>query len=159
MTLQIRTAMANDLPGLLDLYADMDGRPAPSWAQATELYAAIARVPDYTLYLAYQEEMIDPVGTFSLLEVPTFMHTGYYKYAVLDAVTIRAALRGQGLGRDMVRQALQQCQQRGCYKVTLSSNLSRLSAHRFYEKLGFSQHGWSFSLAIATPPVPLNPPH
>jgi GNAT superfamily N-acetyltransferase len=40
--------------------------------------------------------------------------------------------------------ARQQCRAAGCYKMALSSNLNRESAHRFYDALGFERHGYSF---------------
>ncbi|MDY7021555.1 MAG: hypothetical protein SWJ54_09355 [Cyanobacteriota bacterium] len=66
----------------------------------------------------------------------------------------------------MIRAALKLSAEAGCYKVTLSSNLHRDHAHKFYESLGFQQHGaegsirqaldfkssepdgWSFSLKV-----------
>jgi GNAT superfamily N-acetyltransferase len=44
----------------------------------------------------------------------------------------------------MMQYAIQLCRRAGCYKVTLSSNLKRKSAHEFYESLGFQRHGYSF---------------
>lgn len=35
-----------------------------------------------------------------------------------------------------------------CYKVTLSAYLKRDRAHRFYESLGFTKHGYSFLLEV-----------
>ena len=48
----------------------------------------------------------------------------------------------------MVRHALRVCEGKGCYKVTLSSNLKRERAHAFYESLGFERHGYSFKVMI-----------
>ena len=55
--------------------------------------------------------------------------------------------RGQGIGRTMMRFAMQRCAARGCYKLALSSHLCREEAHRFYEALGFGKHGYSFLVA------------
>jgi len=46
----------------------------------------------------------------------------------------------------MMRHALRLCDEKGCYKVALSSNLKRERAHAFYESLGFAKHGYSFRL-------------
>jgi GNAT superfamily N-acetyltransferase len=40
--------------------------------------------------------------------------------------------------------AMDICRAKGCYKLVLSSNQKREDAHRFYEKLGFTKHGYSF---------------
>jgi GNAT superfamily N-acetyltransferase len=44
----------------------------------------------------------------------------------------------------MVRQAIELCRDKGCYKLALSSNSRRSRAHAFYESLGFKRHGYSF---------------
>ncbi len=47
----------------------------------------------------------------------------------------------------MTRRSLacwQRCQEAGCYKMSLSSNLKRAQAHAFYESIGFEKHGYSF---------------
>jgi hypothetical protein len=38
--------------------------------------------------------------------------------------------------------------EKGCYKMTLSSNLKRESAHAFYDSLGFKKHGFSFLVEL-----------
>jgi hypothetical protein len=44
--------------------------------------------------------------------------------------------------------AMNACREFGCYKLTLSSNLKRERAHRFYEGLEFERHGYSFLIEI-----------
>lgn len=151
MSLALRQATMADLPILIQLYAEMDGHAPLPADQATDLFTQIQQVPNYRIYLAYNKDSESEgslVGTFSLIDVPTFMHAGYHKYAVIDAVSIRPHLRGQGLGTTLMQQAIQLCADRGCYKVQLSSNLRRTQAHDFYKSLGFQQHGWSFLLTL-----------
>ncbi|MBW4675647.1 MAG: GNAT family N-acetyltransferase [Desmonostoc geniculatum HA4340-LM1] len=143
MSLDIRVASRDDLPLLVQLYAQMDGESPLLMNSAEEIWNAIAEVPNYHIYLAFQNQ--EPVGTFSLLFVPTMMHRGYHKFAVLDAVTVIPTVRGQGIGTQMMKAALKLSAEAGCYKVTLSSNLKRDRAHQFYQALGFEQHGWSFT--------------
>ena len=145
-SLEIRAARYEDLPLLIQLYAEMDGvSPLPK-DTAAEILSAIAQVPNYQIYLAFVNG--ETVGTFSLLYVPTMMHRGYHKFAVLDAVTVTPRVRGQGIGTQMMKAALQLSAEAGCYKVTLSSNLTRDRAHQFYQSLGFEQHGWSFKCVL-----------
>ncbi|MGB3536270.1 MAG: GNAT family N-acetyltransferase [Microcoleaceae cyanobacterium] len=146
--LEIKAASAADLADLNRLYAEMDGLPLLPETQMLSLFEQMNQYPNYTIYIALLHS--HPVGTFSLLYVPTIMHRGYHKFAVMDAVTVSAAYRNQGIGKAMMQTALKLCQAAGCYKVTLSSNINRIDAHRFYQSLGFEQHGWSFSLKLAT---------
>jgi GNAT superfamily N-acetyltransferase len=48
----------------------------------------------------------------------------------------------------MMHFALAQARTAGCYKMALSSNLRRTSAHAFYESLGFRKHGYSFVMEL-----------
>jgi GNAT superfamily N-acetyltransferase len=122
----------------------MDGAPLFPIEQAQRIFTEMSKVPDYHSYITFNNA--EPVGTFSLLFLPTFMHRGFPKFAVLDAVVIKASHRSQGIGKTMVKEALKISAAAGCYKVTLSSNLKRDHAHAFYQSFGFKQHGWSFSL-------------
>jgi GNAT superfamily N-acetyltransferase len=44
--------------------------------------------------------------------------------------------------------ALNYAKEKGCYKMSLSSNLRREKAHQFYESLGFKKHGFSFLMDL-----------
>ena len=144
--LRICIATREDLPMLNHLYADMDNKPLLSEETITAIWEEIQQVPNYYIYLTYLENKA--IGTFSLLFVPTMMHQGFHKSAILDSVTIATNYRSKGYGKKMIREALKISADRGCYQVTLSSNLKRDRAHKFYESLGFKQHGWSFSYQL-----------
>ena len=146
LNLEITVATHQDLPQLNDLYAQMDDLPLLPDGKIEEIFNQINQIPNYKIYLVWLEEKA--VGTFSLLYVPTMMHRGFHQFAVLDAVSVASAYRSQGIGQAMIRTALKLSAEAGCYKVTLSSNLSRDRAHAFYKSLGFEQHGWSFSLKV-----------
>jgi len=144
--LSLRKATVADLPLLNQLYAEMDGEELLKAEQIEAIWEQMQQLPHYNIYLAEQAGQI--VGTFTLLSIPTMMHPGFHRSALLDSVTIRPALRGQGMGKAMMQAALELAREEGCYKVMLSSNLKRDRAHNFYRSLGFKQHGWSFSLKL-----------
>jgi GNAT superfamily N-acetyltransferase len=56
----------------------------------------------------------------------------------IEAVRVRADVRGQGVGEGLVRWAVEEARRRGCGVVQLTSDASRVGAHRFYERLGFT---------------------
>ncbi len=141
-----KVATEKDLFVLNNLYADMDCKPLMPQEKILEIWQQIQQVPDYYIYLAYLENII--IGTFSLLFMPTMMHPGFYKSAILDSVAIHSNYRGKGWGTKMMQKALEISSDAGCYKVTLSSNLKRDRAHKFYYSLGFKQHGLSFSYQL-----------
>ena len=144
--IEFRVAAKEDLSILNVLYADMDNKPLMAEEKILSIWHKIRQIPDYYIYLAYIENTV--IGTFSLLFMPTMMHSGFYKSAILDSVTVLSAYRNKGYGTQMMQEALKISAEAKCYKVTLSSNLKRDRAHAFYQSLGFKQHGWSFSYQL-----------
>lgn len=143
---KFKIATEKDLPILNQLYADMNGKDLMSEIEITEVWNQIRQVPNYCIYLACLSDEV--IGTFSLLLMPTMMHSGFHKSAILDSVTILSAYRGKGYGKQMIKKALEISAEAECYKVTLSTNIIRDRAHNFYRSLGFQQHGWSFSYKL-----------
>ncbi|HBD96354.1 MAG: hypothetical protein A2015_10825 [Spirochaetes bacterium GWF1_31_7] len=45
--------------------------------------------------------------------------------------------RGKGIGKNIIRKAIELSKNENCYKVILQSGMKRERAHTFYEKLGF----------------------
>jgi len=143
MEITLREATENDLPDILQLYSQLgqdDGAVLPL-DQAHRIFARIKTYPDYSLQLALLDNRV--VGVFALLIMDNFGHMGAPS-AVLEDVVVAADLRGQGVGRRMMEYANALCRRKGCYKMTFSSNINRVDAHRFYESLGFKKHGYSF---------------
>ena len=143
MELNLREANENDLPAILLLYAQLgqdDGSVLPL-DQAKGILARFGNYPDYHLHLALYEDKV--IGVFALLIMDNFGHLGA-RSAVLEDVVVAEGVRGQGVGKRMMEYANDLCRQKGCYKMTFSSNMNRDPAHRFYESLGFRKHGYSF---------------
>lgn len=145
-----RVATQADLAEILRLYAqpDLDGKALPL-AEAERRFARMAQNPDCEIYVAERGSRI--VGTFSLLIMRTLGHWGTPS-AVIEDVAVDPACQGQGIGRIMMRRALQICGEKGCYKAALSSNLKRERAHAFYETLGFERHGYSYRVLFEQKP-------
>jgi GNAT superfamily N-acetyltransferase len=68
--------------------------------------------------------------------------------AVVEDVGILPSMQGKGIGKLMMEFALKYSKEKGCYKMSLSSNLRREKAHQFYESLGFNKHGFSFLMEL-----------
>jgi ribosomal protein S18 acetylase RimI-like enzyme len=139
----IRAATEADLPAVLNLYAqpDLDDGAVLPLNQARELFARFARYPDYTLYVAVEGETV--VGTFALLIMDNLGHRGAPS-GVVEDVAVDPQRQSRGIGRQMLSFARAICAQKACYKMALSANKKRRQAHRFYESLGLTQHGYSF---------------
>ncbi len=60
--------------------------------------------------------------------------------AWIEDVVVDAAVRGCGVGRALVREALAIARSEGASRVMLTSNASRAAAHRLYESMGFERY-------------------
>ena len=146
--IRVRAAVEEDLPAVLDLYAQPDfdrGKVLPL-DEAARLFARFARYPDYTLYVAERDGCI--VGSFALLVMDNLGHLGAPS-GIVEDVVVAPSSQGQGVGKAMMAFARNRCREKACYKLVLSSNAKRERAHAFYESLGFARHGYSFRLDLA----------
>lgn len=155
MSLQIRPACREDLPAVLQLYAQpsMDNGAVLSLLDAQQVWSQFSRYPSYRLFVACEapqegaESKETVVGTYALLVMHNLAHQGTPS-AIVEDVVVHEACQSQGVGRAMMAHAMTQARAAGCYKLVLSSNQKRERAHAFYESLGFERHGFSFRIEI-----------
>jgi ribosomal protein S18 acetylase RimI-like enzyme len=147
MDLEIRKAAKSDLPAVLRLYAQpgMDNGRVLTVDAAAKILRRMATYPEYAVYVATANDG-RVVGTFVLLVMDNLAHRT--PSAVVEDVCVDQQLRGQGIGRALMRFAMEFARQNGCYKLALSSNAVRERAHAFYRSLGFEQHGLSFHVLL-----------
>jgi GNAT superfamily N-acetyltransferase len=145
MELTLREATESDLLAILSLYSQLgeDDGSVLELKDAVSIFNRMKAYPDYRIYLALLDGNI--VGTFALLVMDNLGHRGT-PGGILEDVVVDETVRGKGIGKQMMNYAHELCQQKGCYKMAFSSNRNREAAHRFYESLGFSRHGYSFSI-------------
>jgi GNAT superfamily N-acetyltransferase len=86
-------------------------------------------------------------GTYALIILDNLAKRGA-RAGVVEDVAVLPVFQGRGIGRAMMEHAREECHSAGCYKMTLSSNVAREGAHRFYDALGFERHGYSFLMHI-----------
>lgn len=147
MNLVIREAGVKDLPDILALYKqpDMDNGEVLSIEQAETIFKKMAAYPDYKIYIAISGGEV--VGTFALAIMDNLAHMGVPS-GLIEDVVVKTDRQGKGVGKQMMKYAMEYCKKCGCYKVSLSSNLKREKAHYFYESLGFKKHGYSFLIEL-----------
>jgi len=143
----IRIADDADLPEILGLYAQsgIDDHQALEIQEAQAIFDTMKRYPDYHVYVAEADGRL--VGTFALAIMDNLAHRGS-KSGLIEDVAVAESLQGHGIGRQMMRFAIETCREKSCYKVCLSSNLKRQNAHKFYEGIGFKMHGYSFLMEL-----------
>ncbi|HET6531655.1 MAG TPA: GNAT family N-acetyltransferase [Actinoplanes sp.] len=137
-----RLATRSDVPAILDLLADDEVSRARDGAvsetadtQHWKAFEAIDADPRNELVGVERDGVV--AGTFQLTFTPSLSRGGSERMTI-EAVRVRSDLRGQGVGRRMMRWALDRGRERGCRLAQLTTDKRRADAHRFYESLGFA---------------------
>lgn len=61
---------------------------------------------------------------------------------------VAEAVRGRGVGRELLAEAERRASARGCHRLTLESGHSRTAAHRLYARAGMDDAGRFFTKAL-----------
>jgi GNAT superfamily N-acetyltransferase len=139
--LKFRLATQADLPDIVRMLADDDlGRqrerfelPLPDSYRAA--FEQMNDNPFFELIVAEQDNCV--VGTLQLIYIPSLSYQGGLR-AQVESVRVDKPLRSQGVGKQMMEWAIERARQRGAHILQLTTHKTRTDAHRFYERLGFS---------------------
>ncbi|MFC7621810.1 GNAT family N-acetyltransferase [Microlunatus sp. GCM10028923] len=99
-----------------------------------DAFVQIDRDPNQLLAVVEDEGRI--VGTCQLTFIAGLSRRGALRM-IIEAVRVAAELRGRGLGGRLIGWAIERARERGAGLVQLTTDKSRVDAHRFYERLGF----------------------
>ncbi|MEU9340589.1 GNAT family N-acetyltransferase [Streptomyces sp. NPDC048278] len=147
--LDIRTAVADDVPDIVGMLADDPlGAQRETPDDLTPYLSALERLsadPNQQLVVAVREGRV--VGTLQLTVIPGLSRRGATR-SIIEGVRIHADERGSGLGTRFIEWAIDESRRQGCRLVQLTSDTSRVDAHRFYERLGFTASHTGFKLEI-----------
>jgi GNAT superfamily N-acetyltransferase len=141
--MKIREARREDVAAIVALLADdalgasrevVADPPLPGYFAAFEAVAADPR----NLLVVGEDEAGRVVATLQMTFIPGLSNRGA-ELALIEAVRVDSALRGAGLGGELIGWALDEARRRGCRFVELFTHASRTDAQRFYERLGFEK--------------------
>ncbi|MFJ1642459.1 MULTISPECIES: GNAT family N-acetyltransferase [unclassified Streptomyces] len=145
----LRTATRADLPAVLALLADEQRVIDPATVVVDDPYerafAAIEGDPRNEMLVLVDGDTV--LGCAQATYIPGLGKRGEER-ALIEAVRIRADRRGGGLGRELMKQAMDRARLRGCGLMQLTSGKPRTAAHRFYESLGFARSHEGFKLTL-----------
>jgi GNAT superfamily N-acetyltransferase len=148
----LRRAAVGDVPAIVSLLAadqlgaTRDGlRSGQDLARYQQAFAVIDSDPAHVLVVAEAGSVI--VGTLQLSFIPGLARRGALR-AQIEAVRVHEDYRSRGLGAAMIDWAIGEARRRGCALVQLTTDKSRTSAHRFYQRLGFVASHEGMKLAL-----------
>ncbi|MFF1377735.1 GNAT family N-acetyltransferase [Streptomyces sp. NPDC058308] len=147
--LEIRPAIAADLSAIVGMLADDPlGAARESPDDLTPYVTAFERLtddPNQHLVVAEREGRV--VGTLQLTIIPGLSRKGATR-SVIEGVRVHADERGSGLGTRFIEWAVEESRRQNCQLVQLTSDATRVDAHRFYERLGFSASHVGFKMQL-----------
>jgi ribosomal protein S18 acetylase RimI-like enzyme len=104
--------------------------PPPTWGDLSALVESEAT----TLLVARADKgHILGAASVTVYRVPTGVR------AIIEDVIVDESARGQGIGEELVRAALEVARVRGAAGASLTSNPRREAANRLYQKMGFKR--------------------
>ncbi len=114
-------------------------------ARYLDAFEAIDSDPNQMLMVVEVDRQI--AGCLQLSLIPGLSRTGMWR-GQIESVRVSSEFRGHGLGRQLIKWAIEEARRRGCGLVQLTTDKSRPDALRFYEGLGFiaSHEGMKLNL-------------
>lgn len=141
----IRQAKESDLSAVTELLKGMDGEDGISSGESQAIWREMAKYPYYKVYVVEENQRI--IATCSLIIIDNLGHRGA-KLALAESMIVSQEYRGRAIGSKLMQFVMEKAKEENCYKLMLSSNKKRIEAHKFYEQLGFRQHGISFMVEV-----------
>ncbi|MCB2184635.1 MAG: GNAT family N-acetyltransferase [Desulfobulbaceae bacterium] len=148
--MQIEKATVGDIPDLCDLLdilfsQEVEFKPERT-VQETGLRAIIEDPKTGTILVARRERRT--IGMVNLLFTVSTALGG--RVAILEDLVVMPGERGSGVGSKLINSAINKARECGCRRITLLTDHSNETAHRFYKKYGFaSSEMVPFRLALS----------
>ena len=145
-----RAASPDDLPAIIAMLSDdtlgqsredASDPPNPAYLSAFQ-----AILDDANQLLAVADEG-GVVGCMQISFIPGLSRLGMWR-GQIESVRIATSYRGKGLGRELFEWAIEQCRERGCGLVQLTTDNTRADALRFYQSLGFADSHTGMKLSL-----------
>ncbi|WP_369272147.1 N-acetyltransferase family protein [Streptomyces sp. R11] len=147
--LEIRAAIADDVPAIVGMLADDPlgaQRESPDdLAPYLEALERLSADQNQHLVVAVREGRV--IGTLQLTIIPGLSRMGATR-SIIEGVRIHTDERGSGLGTQLIEWAVDESRRQNCQLVQLTTDKSRTDAHRFYERLGFTASHLGFKIQL-----------
>lgn len=142
MTWKIEPAGMEDLEAVYALTNELEGETLP-FESFHEIYESMMGSEDEFILVARAETILGYVhGRFT-----RELHHGGTISTVQEMI-VGKEYRNRHVGRELLGKAVRLSKERGAEAIELTSHLSRLPAHRFYEACGFERTSWKFVMEL-----------
>ena len=149
--LTFRRATRDDLETIVAMFADdelgktREDASLPLNRKYTDAFEALSHDRNQCLLVGEREGGV--IAYLQITFVPHLSRLGSVR-GQIESVRVRSNLRGQGIGKLLMRESIRICREHGCTLVQLTTDLKRDRTRKFYEDLGFkvTHHGMKMVL-------------
>jgi len=139
-TIEIRDAIASDLPMILDIYNDAVLTTTAVWDDAPRTPAAqqqwfeAKQAQGYPVLVAVQAEQVAGFCSYG-----TFRPWPGYRFTVENSVYTHRAYRRRGMGRQLLARLIERACEQGMHSIIGGIEAQNLASIQLHESLGYTQ--------------------
>ena len=134
---KIRKAILEDLDEIIYLLADDNlGKTREGSSESyKKVFIELLSSEYFDVFVMERNKEI--IGCYQIMYLPHISFKGT-KRGQIESVRIKADLRGNGLGTQLMKHAIEIAKTKGCGIFQLTSNKERKEANKFYRELGLN---------------------
>lgn len=133
----VRIARREDLPAIVALHRVLN--PDDPAAPPERLEAVFGEILSSSYFDFVVAEWDGAVAGTCYLNIVPNLTRDVSPYAIVENVVVALDIRRRGIGKALVRFALERAWQRGCYKAMLQAGARNEGRLAFYRRCGFDQ--------------------
>ncbi|UCG51811.1 MAG: GNAT family N-acetyltransferase [Candidatus Latescibacterota bacterium] len=144
---EIRHATKDDVPAIVALYnlSKLEGDVIFDVKIVGNIFERLQKHPNFHYYVSVADDRV--VGTFMLLVMEKSARRDTPE-GIVENITVHPKFQRQGIGKRMMRFAIEKCKEEGCSKLIFSTTDRNVRELRFFETLGFKRHGYGYVLDL-----------
>ncbi len=129
MSLLISPMNEQNITEVVELSAQL-GYPV-TLENMTRNFRMLRATSNQEVFVAHAEKTVGWIHVYEHLSIATGVR------CEIGGLVVDEASRGKGIGAELMSKAENWAQSRGILEISFSSRITRVDAHRFYERLGY----------------------
>ncbi len=141
---QIRKCLNSDFEQVTSLLVQLWPKKVQNLSKLRGIYERALIATNQRYFVAVESGLI--VGFVSLSLKNSLWEAG--PLANIDEMVVDEEHRGEGIGSALMEHVIDTARKLGCGRIELDSAFHRTDAHAFYEKKGFEQRAYLFTMQL-----------
>ncbi len=139
MNTEIKLASEQDLEFVYKCICDLENSIL-NQEVFSKIFTRNLQNTEFAYFIAYYENL--KVGFMSIHSQYLLHHVG--KVAEIQELFVVEKYRNKNIGAELLKTSIEYCKNNNCVQMEVASNKTRLQAHNFYKKNGFSESHFKF---------------